>query len=228
MSAAAMPYESTLVGYSPADRSYFEFSTGQLISEDDARELGGDGDRVYLGGFGNDLGQISAEQNQANLNAAAEQAAAQVGLNRENRGNWTQQQAGDFVQALRGIILENADQFTTDTVQVAQNLNPNPATYSGDAGRKLVDPVAITVLVTDSLNDVVEMLRPIAQTPSMVVAAANAVVNAADRAIRIVDRGTAALEGTSQLFPVLIPVAAVALVYFLARNSSRDLTRSFA
>lgn len=204
MSEQAYPYESRYVGWDMNAGSYFDTETGILISEDDARELSR-GQIIDMGGGaggGTDgLHTITAEENQLALNQAAAQAAEQLGLTGFPKSEWSQDQRVHYIDAFRGIILANPDRFSDVSYQVASAINTNDL-------RNTSSTAEFGVWVTDNLQPVFDALR----APSSLF---TGMVDAIDSLGRSV-------SNTAKFAPYIVPLAAVAFLYFAVQATGRD------
>lgn len=199
---------SDAVEYDPATGSYFDPLTFSDLDWEEGlarvQAAHAAGEMVYgvdntdPAGGGADL---TLADNQANLNAAAAQAANAVGLDPAMRSTWTIYDRGRYLDAFRAIVLANPGMFTDQTVQTAARINSASLTdvsAGADFG----------IWITDALAPVLQ----IAQTPANVA-------NQLLEALSNVGRGLSAAGSLSQL---AIPIAFVAFLYFAVQSVGRD------
>ncbi len=166
-------------------------------------------------------GTVTADENQANLDAASAQAMAQAGLTADNRGNWSQADAVNYIQIFKDFILSNAYQFTPATVQMAQNIQITQD-LSQDAGRKPIDPAQIGVAITDLASPFVDLVTPLGTIPTTVANVSKAALDAANAIASATSKAAAALNNSTGLAPLLVPIALFGALFLAANSFGRD------
>ncbi len=223
---------SDAVAYS-AELGYYGPITGQIFSEDfaqsliDASHAAGqvvEGIDFAAGqwGFGSDEPhEITAAENQANLDIAAAQAMEAAGLTKETRDTWTQSDAVQYIQNFKDLILQNAYRFTPATVQMAQNIRITPD-LSTNAGNYFRNPVAMIVQITDLLAPAVDLVTPLATIPSTLANASRATLDAANAIANATSKAAEALNKSTGLAPLLVPIALFGALFLAANAFGRD------
>ncbi len=215
---------SSLIAYDPAF-GYFDPNTLESIDDQTATGLV---ESEHAAGFAiagidapsNALPPVSDAQNQVNLNAASAQAMTMVGLG-PDKSTWVQQQAVDYINALRGLILASPQNFNAATLQIAQNVRIQPD-LAQDVGNKLINPPQLMVYVTDVLDPVVAMIAPVASLPGTISHAAQSTLNAANAIVSAVDKSTSALSSTAGVAEILLPLAFVGFLFFAVKSVGSD------
>ncbi len=180
----------------PVTGAYYDPITGQFLDD-------GSGSSALWGDDGEAGGAVSDAENQANLNAAAVQAAADLP---SDRGQWSGHDASQYIRNFQAIILGNPGAFSPLTLQMAQNMNL--ARVDDEAGadpNKLINPARIIVAITDSLNDAVNTLTPISQFPQSLLGAANGIAAAANN----LGKGLQNTGAISGLLQIALPVGLI-------------------
>lgn len=197
--------DSPFVSFDPIAGVYYDAVTGDMI----------DSGSTYPDS--NDTLPITAAQNRTNLQLAAAQAAAELP---PNKNNWTGNQAAEYVRNFVGIILGDQDAFSTETVAVAQQINLNRTyDYAFSDPNKLINPNQIIVGLTDIIAPAVDAVSPLANAPGEVIKVGQEIVTAARQIIT-------GLGNAAATSPILLPIAAIAIVYFLAKNAAGDIRSS--
>lgn len=159
-------------------------------------------------------GTITDAENQANLSAAAQQAANEAGLSLANKPNWTGQNAFDYLSNFKAIIIANPQNFNDLTVQIAQRMNLDQAGFD-DRG-KLINTADIGLAISNVVLPAVEAVSsaiPVGQAIQAVSHAGSAIVSSVDNVAR-------AIGNSSPLLPVLAPIVLIAAAILLTKDAA--------
>lgn len=146
--------------------------------------------------------------NQANLNAVAAQAAAELGLTDFNRTDWSPDQRVQYMTRFKQLILQNPDMFTAQTVHTAQVLKVS------DLGNASISNAAeFGVWITDAVANAASQ------------AAASVPGQAAGGVIDLVKGMSAALSSLGKSLnnlSFLIPIGIAFFGYLAIKSASKD------
>lgn len=199
------------------DQGYFDLATGAALTMEEASQIssvnGLDWDIQTFGGTSGIGAVIDPATNQANLNAAARQAAASVGLTDKPKGDWSQAEAVAYVSAFKAIILANPAQFSPLSHQIAQHIDPARYYFDNEGP---IDPNAFVLATTDVIawagNQIVD-------TYGGATSAIHDVANGFVEAIAGVGKSAAVFGAVA---PLILPAAAVLFLWFAVRTVGGD------
>ena len=201
------------VAYDPASQTYFDpvlflpiddATAQQMIAADRAQGFGIIGiDDQAAAAATTTGGTISPADNQANLNAAAVQAAQTVGLDLSQKSSWSPVGRKAYLDAFKAIIAANPGEFSAATVQTAAAIN----TADLDNYSNVADVgVAVTNVIADAANSLAA-----SSGGQAIATAAQGLINA-----------VAGAGKTLSTLSALLPFAAIFFLFFAAQAVGKD------